>query len=131
MRDDYKAALNGGIPLGASILCFSIISSPRWEWDFLFLLLSGCIGALFAYCCYKSSVGSLSLTKSAVVGAAVGVAAGIIYFTCSAIIYLLVANTAVVFDKESMSLVVIGLVRLAVVSGLGGLAIGLVSKLRR
>jgi hypothetical protein len=94
---NFKPAFYGGIPLGVTMLCFSIMSSPRWECDVLFLLLSACLGTLSAYSYYKSSVRSLSLTKGAVVGGAVGVAAGIIYFTCSAIIYLIIANSAVCF----------------------------------
>ena len=131
MRCEYKAALFGGIPLGVTMLCFSLVSSPGWMWDSLFLVLSGGIGALFAYCCYKSSAGALSLTKGPLVGGVVGFAAGLMFFICSAAIYLVIANAAVVFNAHSMSVAVIGIVRLALASGFGGLVLALIIKLSR
>ena len=131
MRCEYKAAFIGGIPLGIGILCVSLMASPNKQWELLFLLLSGCIGALLAYSCYRSCAVSFSLTKGAVVGASVGIAAGIIHYTCAAIIYLAVANSEVVLNTHSMSLAVIGVVQLTVASGVGGLVAALVSKVGR
>ena len=128
MRHEYKAALLGGIPLAVSMFCVLLMVSPGRELELVFLLLSGGIGALFAYLCYKSSPTGFSLKKATRVGASVGVTAGGLYFASAALLHLIAANSEVVLSAHSISLAVIGVVQLAVASGLGGLSVGLMSK---
>jgi hypothetical protein len=131
MRYEYKAAIVGGIPLGISMLCFLLMVSPRRQWEILFFFLSGGIGALLSYFCYKTSPNSFSLKKGTVVGASVGLAAGFVYFVSSAIIYFVAVDIDIILNVRSLSLAVIGIVQLIVASGLGGLVVGLLSKLGR
>jgi hypothetical protein len=131
MRIGYKAATVGGIFLGTCMLCFLLMVSPGREWEILFLLLSGSIGASITYLCNKTSPNILSLKKATMLGASVGFTAGLVYFVSSAMIYLIVANSDIILNLRSLSLAVIGIVQLAVASGLGGLAVGLLSKLGR
>lgn len=131
MRCEYKAALIGGIPLGIIMLGCLVMVSPSRQLEILFLLLCGGIGGLLTYVCYKTSHTDLSLTKATIVGASVGVTAGVLYSTCGAIIYLVAVNSSVVLNSRNMSLAILAVAQLAVVSGLGGLTVGFVLQLWR
>ena len=119
-----------GIGLGSVMLCFSLLSSPSPEWERFFLIFAGSMGGLLAYFYQKSSPIRLSLRKITVVASAVGFAGGILYFVCSAVIFLVIANKNIVLNKHSIALAVIGLVQLTVTAGLGGLIVGLLSTAR-
>jgi hypothetical protein len=85
---------------------------------------------LLAYFYQKSSPVQLSLTKIAVIGSAVGLAGGILYFICGAVILIVAGNNEYSFYTNSISLAVIAVVQLTVAAGLDSLVVGLLSKAR-
>ena len=131
MRYEYKAALAGGIPLGLVMLCFLLMVSPSRKWDLLFFSLAGIIGALLSYLYYKTSQTHGSLKRGTIIGASAGLAAAVFYYFTGAALFLVFANSKVVFNTQSMIWTVIGAVLLTLASGLGGLAAGFLVKLKK
>jgi hypothetical protein len=126
----YGPAVVGGLTLGAGLLCVAFLGSPKTKAQIVFLLLGVGTGCVTTYICQRSSSLPLSLIKNTAIGSLVGLSAGIIYFGVSMVVFLIVANTNIVFNSRSLSLAVIGIVQLTVASGLGGLVAGLGSRLR-
>lgn len=83
-----------------------------------------------ALCTYLYAPRSITLEKGTLVGASVGLIGGLLGFVASVLVLWKTGNTGVIFNLRSLNLAIVGLIQLALAAGVGGLAVGLLSRVR-
>lgn len=111
-----------------ALICVTVPVTP--ETRVLILSVAGLGGALCAYL-YAAPAHAISLEKSTLLGASAGLIGGLVGYTASALAAWKAGNADVVFNLPSLNLAIVGLVKLVLAAGFGGLAVGLLSRVRR
>ncbi len=111
-----------------AVLCVAV---PLTAESLILILLAAALsGALCTYLHATPSTRAISLEKSALLGASVGLIGGLVAFAASVLGVWKAGNLDVIFNARSLNLAVVGLIKLALASGAGGLTVGLVSRVR-
>ena len=115
------------VSLVLALLCVALPLNT--ERIVLIFLVAGFGGALCAYL-YAARVPAISLEKSTLIGASAGVIGGLLGFIASVLAVWKSCNAEVIFNLRSLNLAVVGVIELALASGVGGLTVGLLSRIR-
>ena len=115
------------VSLVLALLCVALPLNT--ERIVLIFLVAGFGGALWAYL-YAARVPAISLEKSTLIGASAGVIGGLLGFIASVLAVWKSCNAEVIFNLRSLNLAVVGVIELALASGVGGLTVGLLSRIR-
>ena len=110
------------------LLCFALpLNTERLV---LIFLVAGFGGALCTYRYAAPSLRAISLEKSALLGASVGLIGGLIAIVATVLGLWKSDNLDVIFNSSSLNFAAVRVIKLALASGAGGLTVGLLSRVR-
>jgi hypothetical protein len=131
LQHEKKLLTAAVLVLGGTVLAsFCLIVHPTGGGRILLMTLALVGGAFYAYVYARYAGSSIRVEKSAIVGFSVGAVGAVICFASSAIILSVSGNSEVVFNLHSLNLAIIGLIQLAVSSGVGGFIVGILFRNR-